>query len=476
MGTRLVNGVDQPTRIRFGVLGFACGLSLLTYLDRICMMPVKEAMATDLGLSDIQMGWVFSAFTLGYMLCEIPGGWMGDRWGARRVLTRIVLFWSLFTLLTGMVWKFSWAADGGWLAFDSFLLLLLVRFLFGIGAAGAYPNLTRVIHNWFPYRERGLASGGIWMSARLGAALAPPLIGGFAVYVGWRQAFWVLGLLGLVWAMLFFWWYRDHPEEHHACNDAERQLIHDDVAPQDARAPAHGHGLPPPPTWSGFWTLAAICLVAACINFGWYFIPTWQAQYYLDVHGIPYKNSLIHTGLPFVFGALGCLLGGRVSDWLVRRTGSRRWGRSLLGVVGFTLTGGCMVGLGFASNQWEALTLLCLVNLFNDVAVPVIWAVCADVGGRHVGSVAGLMNMMGGVGAILSPILIPRMLSYLPALPNLATRAAVGLGVVQAVPNGWETAARWQIIFSGLAIAWFIGAVAWLFVNAGKPVFAEDNL
>src|SRR5436305_778779 len=174
----------RPSRVRLVVLAFACTLSLITYLDRVCIMRVQDDIKSHLGLSPEQMGLVFSAFLLGYALFEVPGGWMGDRWGSRRVLTRIVLWWSVFTALTGFVNYFSY--DSGLripffghvipVLFDSFLAILLVRFLFGCGEAGAYPNLTRVNGLWFPFRERAFAQGAVWMSARLGGAVAPFVI------------------------------------------------------------------------------------------------------------------------------------------------------------------------------------------------------------------------------------------------------------------------------------------------------------
>src|SRR6202035_2199818 len=169
MGTP--TNLPQASRVRFGVLGFACSLSLITYLDRICIMRSKEDIQRDLLFNDVQMGLIFSAFILGYALFEVPGGWMGDLWGSRRVLTRIVLCWSFFTALTGCVWSFSLDTGqtlswGGWqlpVVLDALGLLLLIRFFFGVGEAGAYPNITRVIRDWFPVRERATAQGSVWM-------------------------------------------------------------------------------------------------------------------------------------------------------------------------------------------------------------------------------------------------------------------------------------------------------------------------
>jgi MFS family permease len=201
-------------------------------------------------------------------------------------------------------------------------------------------------------------------------------------------------------------------------------------------------------------TLWGLGLAAACVSFGWYFYPTWQPEYLREVFGISYENSEVITGLPFLCGAVGAMMGGRLSDRLVRTTGSRRWGRSLLGVGGFTGAGLCVLASGFVRAPWQAVALLCLASLVNDLAIPVIWAVCADVGGRFAGTVAGIMNMLGGIGGVLSPILIPQAREALQA---------------QYAPTEC-----WRLIFAGLATAWFIGAAAWLIIDAGTPMFKSQ--
>jgi MFS family permease len=441
----------RPTHARFGVLTFACTLSLITYLDRICIARAREDIKGDLDFTDVQMGLVFGAFSLGYALLEVPGGWMGDRWGARRVLTRIVLCWSLFTALTGCVPRWDaglYLPAVGVFVSGSLALMLLVRFLFGAGEAGAYPNLTRVVSDWFPLRERAVALGAIWMFARLGGAIAPVVIGRLTVALGWRQAFWVLGAVGVVWAIFFTRWFRDRPEKHPACNDAERQLI---AAGRPARA-GEEHDWPGAGVLARSVTVWALCSASFWVCFGWYFYPTWQPKFLKDVFHFAPDGMLseVLTGLPFLCGAVGSLAGGRLSDRLVARTGSRRWGRSLVGVVGFTGAGLCVLSTGFATEAWQAVTLLCLAFLINDLAIPVIWAACADVGGRYTGTISGLMNMVGAVGAILSPALIPNAEGWLPA--------------------DYGPALLWRVIFAGLAGAWFLAALAWVFIDASKPL------
>jgi MFS family permease len=334
------------------------------------------------------------------------------------------------------------------LLLDAFGLMLLVRFLFGVGEAGAYPNLARVTRDWFPFSERGRAQGGIWMFARLGGAVAPLVIGRLTAALGWRQAFWVLGLVGLGWAVLFWHWFRDRPEGHPACNEAERDLIRGGLA---VPAPGAGHSWPGVSRLASSGSVWALGWASFWVCFGWWFYPTWQPKYLKDVHGFAYAStySELLTGLPFLCGAVGALLGGRLSDWLVPRLG-RRWGRSSIGLAGFTAAGACVLATGFAPSWREAVFLLCLAFFVNDLAVPIMWTVSADVGGRHAGTVAGLMNMVGGFGAVLSPVLIPHVLGWLP--------------------DDYSAPERWRLIFAGLAGAWFLAGAAWLFVDAGKPL------
>ncbi len=503
MGPTASKPLLLPTRVRYGVLAFACTLALITYLDRVCISRVQKEIQRDLLITKEDMGWIFTAFLIGYGLFEVPGGWMGDVWGSRRVLFRIVVWWSAFTALTGCVWAYPQAGL-------ALTVMLLVRFLFGAGEAGAFPNLTRVVGVWFPYRERGLATGAIWMSARLGGAIAPVATGALATWLGWREAFWVLGCIGAVWAVAFFFWFRDRPQDMPGCNQAERDLIQADARspvetpkePQPAQpaqtsdqytaakteyaapsrlaelkvdASARGdrsESLPAVPparplpsiTRDHAWpplrdlilspTMWAMGVVSSGVSFGWYFYPTWQPKYLEDVHGISFGQSEILTGLPFLCGAAGCLAGGRLSDFLIRRTGSRRWGRSLIGVIGFTAAGLCVLATGFTTAPWQAVVLLCLAFLVNDLAIPCIWAACADIGGRYVGTVAGIMNTVGAIGGMISPVMIP----YVLGDPT------------QTIP-----AQRWQIIFIILATAWFLAAAAWLFIDASKPLFPDKR-
>lgn len=442
----------KPTKVRYVVLFFACSLSLLTYLDRVCISRVQGDMQRDLGFSDKEMGWVFGAFLLGYCLFEIPGGWMGDRWGARRVITRIVIAWSIFTALTGMIDQILNLEIFASVVTPTTILMgmLIVRFLFGCGEAGAYPNLARVVGSWFPFRERAFAQGSIWMWARLGGAIAPLVIGRLSVWVGWRQAFCVLGAVGVGWCVVFFWWFRNSPREKPSCNEAEVALIEVGKSHMGELA----HAMPP---WSILLTsvnLFAVCVAGFMVSFGWYFYPTWQPRFLKDVYNVSYANSELITGLPFLCGACGAFLGGKISDVLVRRVG-RRWGRSGIGAAGFFGAGVCVCLTGFATSQTEAVALLCLAFFINDLSIPAIWAVSTDIGGKYAGTVAGIMNTAGAIGGFISPVLTPYILAMLP--------------------EEWEPVERWRVVFIGLSGAWFIGTVAWFFVDASKTIVPVED-
>jgi ACS family glucarate transporter-like MFS transporter len=446
--------VLRPSRARYGVLGFACSLALLTYLDRICIMQARQSIEEDLGFSETDMGLIFAAFLAGYMLLEVPGGWIGDRWGSRRVVTGIVLVWSLFTALTGCVWPFVW--DSGHhvqigsltvpLALNSLALMLLIRFLFGLGEAGAFPNVTRIVRDWFPLNERASALGWIWTCARLGGALAPVVLSSITLMLGWRQAFWLFGLIGVVWAAVFYCRFRDLPDEDPRCNDAERALIRHASNPSESAE----HGWPSWRVLVGSPTVWAMGGAAFLLNFGWYFYATWQPKYWDEVHGIADTESGWLTGATFLCGAVGNLLGGMLSDRMLRRGSSRRWSRALISLLGYLLAGMCVLATGFATTVWQAETLLCLGFVANDLTVPIIWTVCTDVGGRCAGTLSGLMNMIGGFGAILSPALLPHAHKWLYA--------------------HFDNRISWRIIFAGLAASWFLGALTWLVIDAGKPL------
>ena len=206
----------QPTRVRWRILFLLLLISIVTYIDRVNISVTARHMMPSLGLTDIQMGWIFSAFVLGYALFQVPGGWMGDRWGPRRVLTFAVIWWSIFTAFTAIAPTLPLANLIGIMG-----SLMVVRFLIGIGEAAALPNFNRAVANWHPPRERGLSIGITIGGIGVGSALTPPVTAWIMVNYGWQTAFYAAGLLGLAIALLWYWYARDFPRQHPHVNEAE---------------------------------------------------------------------------------------------------------------------------------------------------------------------------------------------------------------------------------------------------------------
>jgi MFS family permease len=386
---------------------FLCVLSFLTYFDRVCIVRAQEDIQPDLGISDEEMGLIFGAFWLAYALFEIPGGWMGDRYGPRITLTRIVLAWSLFTFLSG-------SATG-------FVSLLLYRFLFGVGEAGAYPNMARVQASWLPVRSRARAGGLIWQMARFGGAFSPILFGAMLRIFGadavqaflsdlgvpggvaaWRLAFWAAGLLGVIWCLGFWFWFRDDPADVKSVNAAELHLIKGHGA-----APAEHHAMPGYAwrallTSRSLWALGCLYIL---YSFGWSFFVSWLPRYLKDRHGLQFHQSELYTGLPLFFGGISCLVGGALSDLAVRRLGRKWLGRALFPMCGYGVAALAMLCVPWAETPELVAVLLCVAAAGGDFGQGANWASIVDIGGRYAGTATGFINMVGNAGNYLQPVL-----------------------------------------------------------------------
>ena len=418
--------IDRVSRVRYRVLAFAFALAVVTYLDRICISAAAPFIMADLGLTMLQMSVVFSAFTLAYSLFEVPSGWRGDVVGARRVLTRIVLWWSAFTMLTGAAW--------------SLRSLVAIRFLFGAGEAGAFPNIQRSFSRWFPARERGRANGVLFLGSRLGGALAPALAIVLIQRWGWRVSFVVFGALGVVWAALWHAWYRDRPAEHPAVDDRERAWIAQDAASPGAE-PAERPAVP----WRRLLTspnLYAICGMYFAFGYGLYFYFTWLPTYLIRVLGFSAVAGGFFAGLPFVLAGGADVAGGWLTDRLSLAHGLRV-GRCYLGCAAF---GGCALLL-LASTQVASpvakAVLLALALAGADLALSACWAVCLDTGARYAGVVTGFMNTFGNLGGFVGPLV-------------------VGYAV--------ERWGSWALPFSITAAVYAVGAALWLAIDPRKQL------
>ncbi|MCW5982042.1 MAG: MFS transporter [Bryobacteraceae bacterium] len=408
-------------RYRFLLLGFF--MSVITYLDRVAISVAAPGISRDLRLSTEQMGYVFAVFALAYAIFEIPAGWLGDRIGQRKVLTRIVACWSVLTMLTG-------AVRGLW-------SLLAVRFVFGAAEAGAFPNLARAFARWFPRGERARANGVMWMGARIGGALAPPLAAWLASEIGWRLMFVVFGAVGIVWCFVFWPWFRDDPATHPAVSAAELAEIQEGAVASPT---------PIANPWRRMFTsgnLWAIFWMYFCSAYGFYFFVTWLPTFLMRDHGLTLGKSGLYAALPLAFGAVGSLAGGALSDWLVRRTGDVKWARRSIGIAAFLLAA---AGFGLATLAADPLTaVLCLALAegFHDFSLPVSWATVVDVGGRLGGATSGFMNMASSFSAMLSSI-------------SAAWLAA--------------TFGTFNAMLAAAAVTYVIGALLWLGIDPTKPV------
>ena len=370
-------------KYRHRVLGMLFMLSIITYIDRVCISVAGPAMQKDLGIPPERWGWVVGVFAIAYAAFEIPSGALGDRIGARKVLTRIVLWWSAFTSLTGAV--------------SNYFLLLAVRFLFGAGEAGAYPNASSAISRWFPTTERARAQGIVWMASRIGGALSPLLVIPIQLRWGWRASFWTFGVIGLIWATAWFWWFRDTPREKPGVSPAEIAEIE-----QGQAATRTHHGLP----WrrvlvkGQFWTIL-IMYHAYC--WGSYFFLSWLHTYLAKGRGYTPQELAWLSPLPFICGAVANLSGGLVSDHLVKRLGLK-WGRRTVAMIGLGASSLFMVLTAVIPYKYAAVVLLALAYAGSDFMLPVAWAVCLDVGRKYAGAVTGAMNTAGQIGSFLSSV------------------------------------------------------------------------
>ena len=440
-----------PTAVRFRVLMMLCLLAMITYMDRAANGSAKKSIMGDLGVSPDEFFWVLMAFQLAYALFEIPSGWLGDTAGPRSTLLRVVLWWSVFVALTGFV---GLTVGGLYLGFTA---LIVIQFLFGVGEAGAFPNISKALYNWFPAGHRGFAKSVVWMSARFMGGLTPLLwvllveFGGLS----WRQAMWLFAAVAAGWVTAFYLTFRNTPADHPGVNADELALINAGrvVTAGPTRVP-----------WGKLMrsrNLWAVCGMYVVTNFCWYFLmynlPGAMQEEFKDWNATSSGKALLAlmSGLPLLVGMFGCLLGGTLSDRYIRRGGSRKWGRRLYGMIGYGGAGLCYlaaVGVKLADPGNLFLFGFCLVlmGFMNDLIMAPAWAVCQDIGRDYAATVAGAMNMFGNLFGAVSGILV------------------TGL-VIKTYP-GTDGVIRCMLMY---AAVYFVGVGLWLLIDADKPITAE---
>jgi len=390
----------KPMKYQHRVLGMLSLLAIITYLDRVCIAVAGPEMQDSLHISPQAWGWVTSAFFFSYAAFEIPTGAFGDRMGPRRVLTRIVTWWSAFTSITGSV--------------SSYPLLLLVRFCFGAGEAGAYPNASIVIGRWIPQRSRARAWGIIWMTSQIGAAMAPLLVVPIQLRYGWRASFYLFGILGAVWSIVWYTWFRDSPSQMPGISAAEREEIVEDPAPRHGGL-AWGQALRSGPLWR-------IAALGASYVYVIGFFQSWLQTYLVKGRGFT-AAALVFSTLPYVVGAAANGIGGIVSDVLVQRFGLTT-GRRIVGVSGLGTAAIFMAATIFATSGWWSLIFLSLAYAGILFQQPTLCATTVDIGKGHVGAVFGFMNTASNISSALSSIVFGYLVAYsggyeLPFVPML---------------------------------------------------------
>jgi MFS family permease len=411
-----------PSRTRYGVIYYGVALAVIQYIDRVCIGQARGAIQESLHLEKSQMGWIFGSFALAYALFEVPTGWLGDKFGPRKTLMRVVLWWSFFTAATGWAWSRA--------------SMIIIRFLFGAGEAGCFPNLTRVFTTWLQPAEKVRAQAILWFCARWGGAITPLLVALFLKVVNWRIAFGVFGSLGVVWAVFFFRWFRDDPRDHPHVNAEERALLANNP-------PVARHDAVPWKRFCSSPTTWLLWLQYFCFSYCWYFFVTWLPGYlsdnYKDRFG-PLALALL-AGVPLFGGGFGNLLGGFFSTRLTRWTGSIARTRRFLSFIGFALAGVAFLIPSRTDDLAAIMLALGFASLVGDLSMPCSWGACMDVGGKFSGTFAGSMNMMGNLGGAVGPVVA-----------------------------GYMSYKTGFVVFAGV---YFVGALCWHFIDPVTPLDRE---
>ncbi|PHN02118.1 MFS transporter [Flavilitoribacter nigricans] len=397
-------------------------LALLLYIDRICISVAKDPIADALSLSDKAMGWVLSAFALGYALFQVPSGMLADRYGPRRVLSGIVGIWSVVTALTGAAWNF--------------LSLVIIRFIFGAGEAGAFPGMSRAIYSWFPLRERGLVTGINFSGSRLGAAFALPFVAWMIESYTWRTTFFILGGIGLVWALLWWYFFRDTPEEQIGINEEEKAYI---IANRQTETDTVAGKPPGRQELLSSKNMQSAIVQYFASNFTFFFALTWLFPYIKSTYELDAMQAGWYSVAPFVAGAAGNWLGGGAVDAIFKK-GNWNASRNLPAMVGFALAAVGLIGSIFMTTPLGAIFMISIAIFGADMTLPPSWALCVDIGKKHAGMVSGTMNMAGNIGSFLTALAFPYLTAWMGSTDYFFYTAAALNGI--AIWMWWRVKAE----------------------------------
>lgn len=383
----------QRTNFRWVVCFLIALMSWIIFMDRTNISIAAPAIIKEFHLSKTQMGVVFSAFAWAYAIGGVPGGWLGDRFGPRKMLTLMVLFWSVMTMATAHAVGFA--------------SLVVIRFVFGLGESGAWPTATRGMQYWYPKSERGFVNGATHGAALFATSVVPLLGVAIMNVFGWRSVFHIFGLFGIVWSVAWYFIYRDRPENHSRVNEAELAYIQDREsqgskpaveAAKDKGAVPWGRLLSSPNLW-----YLAVSYIA--FNYTTYFFYYWMPTFLMERHHLSFKSMGVLASMPLFMGAVGALSGGMLTDAIYKRTRNLKWSRRAVCIAAMLGAAVFMIPSGLVASP--AAVVLCLSAAIFSLALVLApaWAVAMDIAGGHTGSVSGVMNMVGQGGGSISPII-----------------------------------------------------------------------
>ena len=417
----------RPSRARFGVVALAVALAAVTYMDRACIGTLAPDISRDLDLNKWRMSMVYSTFALAYAFFEIPTAWWADRIGTRHVLTRIVLWWSGFTVATAGAFNFA--------------SLMATQFLFGAGEAGAWPSVARTFSRWIPRRERGTVQGIFFCGAHLAGGVTPSIVLALSHFFSWRTIFALIALPGPIWVLIWYRWFRDEPAVHPGVNASELEKI---LAGREIND-GHYAGLT-------FWKKALshqntlpLCLLYFPNSFAFYFCITWLPTYLKETHAFSIASLGIFAGLPLILSVSGDLFGGITTDFLTMRFGLRA-GRAGVGATAYLLAGTAMILAALAHQPVLAAILISLAVAASMFTLAASWSICQDIGGNHTGVISALMNTSGQIGSVLSPLIVTFLL---------------------------QRFGSWSAPLAAMGCLFLAGTVAWCCVDPRKQIFSQ---
>lgn len=416
--------------IRFVLVFSTFLLTVLLYVDRACISAAKADISSDLSFSMTEFGWIMAVFTLGYALFQTPAGKLADTRGARGVIAGIVTIWSALTAVTGFAWNYT--------------SMLVIRFLFGAGEAGAFPALSKVVYNWFPISERGIIQGINFSGSRIGAAFAMPLVAWMIAEIGWRHTFLVFGAFGILYGVLWFLIFREKPEQGRFIGSEEVKYI---TKNRQQTEPGVKKSLPFSTIFKS-GTMWKTMVQYICSNFTFYFSLTWMYPYIQERFQLGLVEAGFYTSIPLVAGAVGNWLAGILVDAIYRR-GNWRLSRRLPAIVGFALSAVGMIMVTQVSSPVLSVAFMALAVFGADMTLSPSWAFCIDIGKENAGAVSGTMNMAGNLGAFVTIIAFPYLFQW---------------------TNQYEP---FFIICAGLSL---VAIVMWSTMNPEKPILNESKI